>query len=118
AMDESLGVKLAAALLDRARLKIIRHDVIGGDECRRERAGEKEKLRMGGGAGADMAIAVEHAERIEDAGGEHEVAQDLRVHGGLELSLGCHCPSPSPAKMQRKSALAASFGGLKPCLIS
>src|SRR5262249_16118563 len=103
---------------ERARLKIIGHDVGGGDERRCERAREKEMLRMGGIAGADMAIAVEHAERIEDAVGEHEIAKDLRVHGGLELSLGCHCGSPSPAKMQRKSALAAGFGGLKPCLIS
>jgi hypothetical protein len=78
-VNETFEEHRAAARIDRVAVEIERHDVVGGDQRRRERARHQKMIGVVRIARADMAETVEHAELGEDAAADH----DILGHGGI-----------------------------------
>ena len=83
-MDEALEEHRAAAGIDRVAVEIELHDVVGGDERRRQRARHQEVVGIGRMPCADMAEAVDHAELRKDAAADGDILEQ----GGRNVGKG------------------------------
>jgi len=79
------------ARIDRVAVEIERHDVVGGDQRRRERTRHQKMVGVAGIARADMAETVEHAELGEDAAADHDILGHSSIarrrRGGRRLGV-------------------------------
>ena len=98
AVNETLDEHAAAVLIDRIGIEVEFHDVVGGHQSRRDRAGHQVPVWVGRMTDADMAESIHHALVSEDAAGGDEVFDDRGIDGatrsrlrGRRLARAGHC---------------------------
>jgi hypothetical protein len=88
AVQIALDEAIAAARLARLAVEIELHDVVGGDELRRQRARHQEPLSMAWMTHGNMARGVEYALIGQDAARGGKVFQHGTVNGATGRTQG------------------------------